>query len=174
MILKFLAILAVLAIPPAVYFETLGAKRKADLQAADQQLAELDMRIEMAKAAQRKLPQFRAEMTRMSADLERMNTILPASPAIDDIHALVESTAAENDLQLTQFDPGKPTTGNALEEQTMTAEVVGSAEGTAAFLKKIGNASRLINVSGVTATKDPAGWRTDFLMTTYALGSGTQ
>ena len=167
--IKAVAIIAALLVPPAVYFETLGALRRGRLAAARTQLAELDLRIEQAKAAERKLPQFREEMARLSSELDRVHELLPPAPAIEEIRSLTETTAAENDLQLTQFDPASPAQGNALEEQTITAEVVGSAEGTAAFLKKMSAASRLINLSGVTVTKDPAGWRTDFLMTTYAM-----
>ncbi len=167
--MKFLAVVAALVIPPAIYFPTLGAHRDQRVAQAQQQLAELDLRIQMAKTAQRKLPQFRAEMVRLESELGKLHSMLPPVPAIDEIHSMTQSLAAENGIALTHFDPGTLKDDNALQEQTMTAEVVGSAEGTAAFLRQIQTASKIIDVSGVTVTKDPAGWRTDFAMTTYAM-----
>ena len=167
--MKFLALVAALALPPAVYFPTLGAHRERKVEQARQQLAELDMRIEMAKTAQRKMPQFRAEMARMEDELGRLHAMLPPEPAIDEIRTLTQAAAEENGIELTHFDPGAVKDDSPLREQTMTTEVVGSAEGTAAFLREIEKASRIIDVSNVTVTKDPAGWRTDFVMTTYAM-----
>ena len=166
---RFLALVAVLVIPPAVYFPTLGAKRDQRLEQARNALAELDMRIEMAKSAERKLPQFRAEMERLDLELHSVHQILPPVPAIDEIRSLTQSLAEENGIALTQFNPGEPKQSTVLQEQSITAEVVGGAQGTAQFLRRIQTASKIIDVSGVTLTKDPAGWRTDFLMTTYAM-----
>lgn len=166
---RLLAVVAVLLIPPAVYFPTLGAKRDQRLEQARDTLAELDMRIEMAKAAKRKMPQFQAEMERLDLELHSLHQVLPPVPAIDEIHSLTGSLADENGIKLTQFEPGPAKQDNELQEQSITAEVVGSAQGTAEFLRRIQNASKIVEVSGVTLTKDPAGWRTDFLMTTYAM-----
>lgn len=166
---RLLAVIAVLVIPPAIYFPTLGAKRDRRLEQAHDALAELDMRIEMAKSAKRKLPQFQAEMERLDLELNSLHQILPPVPAIDEIHSLTESLAEENGIALTHFEAGAPKQDNELQEQSITAEVVGPAQGTAEFLRRIQNASKIVDVSGVTLTRDPAGWRTDFLMTTYAL-----
>lgn len=166
---RFLIVLLALALPPAIYFPTLGAERSEELQKAHSHLDELDMRIQQARAAERKLPQFRAEMVRLGQEIDKVNGFLPPAPAIEEIRQLTESIASENDLRLTHFEAGTPKPLGEVQEVTITAEVIGAAQGTAEFLRRIQSASKIINVSDVTLTKDPAGWRTDFLMTTYAL-----
>lgn len=166
---RFLIVVIALALPPAVYFPTFGAERNEQLRKAQNHLDEVDMRIEQARSAERKLPQFRAEMERLGQEIDKVNQFLPPTPAIEEIHQLTESIASDNDLRLTHFEAGAPKALSQVQEVTITAEVIGTAQGTAEFLRKIQSASKIIDVSDVTLTKDPAGWRTDFLMTTYAL-----
>ena len=151
--IRVLALIVAFAIPPAIYFPTLGAHRAERLHAAREQLAQLDI----------------ARTASATPVVDRSGERLPPAPAIDEIHALTESVASDNALQLTRFEPGLATADNALQSQSVKAEVVGTAEATAAFLRKMETASKIVDVSHVTLTKDPAGWRTAFVITTYAM-----
>jgi Tfp pilus assembly protein PilO len=158
--MKFLAILLALALPPAVYFPTLRAQHDREIQSADAELHELDVRIEQAHAVQRKSAQFREETERMAVELEKLQRILPSAPSIDEVRALTEERAAAHGVRLTRFDAAT---------QSITAEIIGPAEATSEFFRDIANATRIIDVDYVTLRRDAAGWRTSFVMTAYAL-----
>ncbi|PYQ59943.1 MAG: hypothetical protein DMF58_09875 [Acidobacteria bacterium] len=166
--MKFFAVLLALAFPPAIYFETLGAKRDQQLQSAGVQLRDLDIHIEQARSARRKLSQFHQEQRRLGEELQKLRVILPPAMAIDQVRAMSDAIAAVNGVHVTKFEPRPPASGE-FQQQSVVAELIGSAERTSAFMREIQNAARIIDVSSVTLQNDPAGWRTDFVMTCYAL-----
>src|SRR6476620_8044705 len=102
--MKFLAILCALIVPPAIYFPTIAAHRDAELESADEQLRDADVRVEQARAAQRKLPQFREELNRLATELAKLRRILPPDIAVDQVRDDVESFARENAIHLTRFE----------------------------------------------------------------------
>ena len=76
--------------------------------------------------------------------------------------------AHNRDWSWSAVEPRPPASGE-FQQQSVVAELIGSAERTSAFMREIQNAARIIDVSSVTLQNDPAGWRTDFVMTCYAL-----
>jgi Tfp pilus assembly protein PilO len=167
--MKWLAILAALLIPIAIYFSTVGQDHDRQIRNADANIRDAETRIEQGRAALRKLPQFREEKQRLGMELEKLRRILPPEISVRELYEIVESTAASDALRLNLFVPGKVTKGNPLQEITIETEVIGSAPAQTAFFRDISNKARIIDVSSVTLQKDTAGWRTDFVMTTRAL-----
>ena len=94
--MKFFAFLLALAFPPAIYFETLGAKRDQQLQSAGVQLRDLDIHIEQARSVRRKLSQFRQELARLGEELQKLRVILPPAMAIDQVRAMSDTIAFES------------------------------------------------------------------------------
>ncbi len=168
--IEILIALILLAIPPAAYFPTLGARRVQEHQAAYKAVRDLDVRIESARAAQRKLAEFHEELGRLTAENEKLRRILPLALAIDDVRALTGSYAAANGVRFVRFEPRKPVRETpAYDQIEIEVEVTGSGAATAGFLREIENTSRIFHVSAVTMLRDPAGWRTSFVMTAFAL-----
>ncbi len=163
--IKALAVIATLAVPPAIYFPTLGAQRNEQIKRAETEIADLDRRTEQARAAQRKLAQFHDEVQRLGDELGKLRTILPPAMDVDGIRAIVEEKAAARGVTVARFAP-RPATAR---EQSIDVELTGSAEATARFLRAIQNAARIFDVSHVTLRPDPAGWRTNLVMTGYAM-----
>ena len=166
--IEILLAIVMLALPPAVYFPTIGERRSEERNAADEMLHDLDIRIESAKAAQRKLPEFREEVQRLLEENEKLRRILPRSLAIDEVRALTAAAAQDNRLRLAAFKPRTPVAGMP-DRQEIEIEVAGTAADTAAFLRRMENVARIFDVSSVTMRKDEAGWRTAFVMTAYGL-----
>ena len=154
-------LLAAIALPLVVYYNTLGAQRQKQSDQDSMRLKELTVRVEQARAAQRKLAQFHEECARLAVELPKLQSILPATMDMDQIQALVQAKAEGRGVRLTRFD--------ADENQSVTAEVIGGTEATSAFFRDLQNAERIIDVSAVTLRKDSAGWRTDFVMRSYAM-----
>jgi Tfp pilus assembly protein PilO len=159
--IKALAVVAALAIPPAIYFPTLGAQRDRQIARAETEIADLDRRIEQARAAQRKLAQFHEELQRLNDELAKLRRILPPAMDVDGIRATVEQKAAARGVTLVRFAPRK--------DQSIDVSLTGGAAAISQFLRDVANASRILDVSYVTLHPDPAGWRADFVMTGYAM-----
>lgn len=161
----FLLLMAA-GLPLVAYYNTLGAKHDKEYDHDLMQLKELNVRVEQARAAQRKLPQFHEELAKLNSEMTKLRTILPPTMDLDGIRSLAEATAVDCGVRVTRFDL-RP-------NQSVDAEVIGNAEATAKFFREIQNAARVIDVSYVTLRKDAAGWRTDFVMTGYALPDSTR
>jgi Tfp pilus assembly protein PilO len=154
-------LLAAIALPLVVYYNTVGAKRQKQFDQDYMRLKELNVRVEQVRAAQRKLVQFHEECARLAVEAAKLPAIFPATMEMDQIHTLVQAKAEARGVRLMRFDAG--------ENQSVTAEVIGGTEATSQFFRDLQNAQRIIDVSSVTLRKDPAGWRTDFVMRSYAM-----
>ena len=154
-------LLVAVALPPVAYYNTLGAQRTKQIETDSLKLKELTVRVEQARAAKNKLSQFHDEAARLGEELAKLRTILPPAMDIDGIRALAEEKAAASGVRLTKFA--------VRENQSIDTQVVGTAVATSDFFSDIASASRIIDVTYVTLRKDPDGWRTDFVMTSYAM-----
>lgn len=166
---RVLALLAAVVIPPAIYFPTLGADLAARRTRADSDLRAVETRLEQARAAQRKLQQFRDERAQLDAEVVKLRRILPPQLDMEQIRGAVDGMATANGVRLTRFETFGKITGSAPQVQSFAAEVNGSAEGTAAFFLRIANASTIFDVDDVTLRPAAGGWRTDFILTAFAL-----
>ncbi len=162
-------LLLALALPPAVYYNTLGARRAEQWERNHSELRALTTRLEQAQAAHRKLSQFHEEVTRLGEELVKLRVILPPVMQIEDVRAITEAEAGANGVRMTKFETGGLKPASTLQQQAVEAEVIGSAEGTSQFFRDIANTSRIIDVTDVTLRPDPGGWRTNFVMTAYAM-----
>ena len=158
--MKILAVLLALALPPAIYFPTLGERRDAEIKKASEDARELDVKIEQARAAQRKLDQFHEEVARLDGELAKLRTILPPKMNAGEIRALTASRAGAHGVQLRAW---------AFDGKSFLVAASGSASGLTEFFRDISNASQVIDVDYVTLHRDAAQWRVDFVMTSYAL-----
>ena len=154
-------LLLAVALPPVAYYNTLGAARAKQIEADSMKLRELTVRVEQARAAKNKLSQFHDESARLAEELAKLRRILPPAMDIDGIRAIAEEKAAARGVRLTKFA--------VRENQSIDAEIIGAAKATSEFFADIASAPRVIDVTYVTLRKDPGGWRTDFVMTSYAM-----
>ena len=158
--MKFLAVILALALPVAIYFPTLGKRRERQNAKAEEAIRQLDMRIEQARAAQRKLNQFHEEVARLDTELAKLRTILPDAMNIAELRTITATRAATHGVTLNGF---------STDGKSIHASVTGSASALAEFFRDLSNAPRIIDVDYVTLRREAAGWRTDFIMTSYAL-----
>ena len=154
-------LLLAVALPPVAYYNTLGTAHAKQIDKDSLKLKELTVRVEQAHAAKNKLSQFHEEAARLAEELVKLRTILPPAMDIDGLRAIAEEKAAARGVRLTKFA--------VRENQSIDAEIVGAAGATSDFFSDIANAQRIIDVTYVTLRKDPGGWRTDFVMTSYAM-----
>jgi Tfp pilus assembly protein PilO len=166
--MRFFAVLAALIVPLAAYFPVYQ-DREATIESGDKEIRELDMHIEQARAAEKKLPQFRAEFQLLNNEVTKLRRILPPDPAVNEIRDVIEKAADTSAVRLERFQPRKTSRADYVEAPIDT-EAVGNLDALASFFDAVRNKSRIINVSDLTLQRaDPGLWRAKFLMTTFAL-----
>lgn len=158
--MKFLAVVLALVLPLVVYFPTIGKRREAEIAKASDEIRQLDTRIEQARAARRKVDQFHAELARLDTELAELRSILPDTRNIEELRSMTATRAAAHGVTMNGF---------STDGKSIHASVTGSASTLAEFFGDLSNARRIINVEYVTLRRDGALWRTDFVMTSYAL-----
>src|SRR5438874_13098434 len=67
------------------------------------QIADLDKKIEQGRAAERKLPQFRAEVDRLKVELEKLRRILPSTKNTEEIIQKIKQLGDQGDFTLRQL-----------------------------------------------------------------------
>jgi len=161
--MKFLAVLLAVALPLVAYYPVYQ-DREATIRTLDEQIRELDMHIEQAKAAQGKLSQFHEEVQRLNVEVVKLRRILPPDPALNEIRDIADRVAEKSGVRIDRFQPRQAIRTEYVEVPIET-EAEGSIEALASFFGALRNTMRIINVSNVTLERG----RAKFLMTAFAL-----
>ncbi|MFP5245347.1 MAG: type 4a pilus biogenesis protein PilO, partial [Thermoanaerobaculia bacterium] len=81
--------------------ETLAVKNiKSSIAATETKIGELDQKISQGRAAERKLPQFREEVTRIELELEKLRRILPSPRNTEEIIKKIKSLVDQGEFTL--------------------------------------------------------------------------
>ena len=127
---------------------------KKDIATADTRIAELNQKILQGQAAERKLPQFRAEVKRLELELEKLRRILPSTRNTEEIIKKIKSLVDEGEFTLNRlsFPPlGAPSTDPYVEWPIAVA-VDGRYHDLAILFNKLGNFSRIMNLENIRIT----------------------
>src|ERR1700757_2093518 len=71
-----------------------------EMHADEAQITELDKKIDAGRAAERKLPQFRAEVARLEQELEKLRRILPSTRNTEEIIQKIKALVDQGDFTL--------------------------------------------------------------------------
>ena len=125
-----------------------------DIKAAENQIADLDKKIEQGRSAQRKLPQFREEVRRLELELEKLRRILPSSRNTDEIIKKVKSLVDQGDFSLLKMTfPHPAAPGNdPYVEWPISISVQGRYHNLAILFNRLSNFSRIMNVEQISIT----------------------
>ena len=164
----FLLTLAALAIPPALYIPRAQGIEYARTR-LENKIRETEIRVEQARAAQRKITQFHEERQRLDGEMEKLLQILPATITTDDVHRRIESAAAISGVHILGFEPYRQGIDRDFRYQWIAIETDGSAASTAAFLTDLTLAEPILTSSNVQMKKSKAGWHSRVFVETFAL-----
>jgi len=129
--------------------------KKAEIAAADAQIAELDKKIEQGRAAERKLPQFREEVRRLELELEKLRRILPSTRNTEEIIKKIKSLVDQGDFGLNKIAFPKLAEakgGDPYAEWPITVSVEGRYHDLAILFNRLSNFSRIMNVENINIT----------------------
>jgi type IV pilus assembly protein PilO len=149
-------VVAILAVVGVHYGLVTGIKEK--ISADESQIADLDKKIEQGRAAERKLPQFRAEVDRLKIELEKLRRILPSTRNTEEIIQKIKALVDQGDFTLRQLTfpkLGKPKSGDPYAEWPINVSVDGRYHNLAILFNRLGNFSRIMNVENIDIAAMP-------------------
>jgi Tfp pilus assembly protein PilO len=130
------------------------------LKSGEQQLAELQTKIQEGRAAKQQLPKFRDEVHQLEVELDKLLRILPARRNTPDLLRRIRSLAEQGDFSLKRFTPGNLSDKEFFSEWPIAIGVDGTYHNLALFFDRISRFSRIINVEDLTITAQPLGQHT--------------
>ncbi|HEX8154866.1 MAG TPA: type 4a pilus biogenesis protein PilO [Thermoanaerobaculia bacterium] len=119
---------------------------------AQSEIEELEKKIEQGRAAERKLPQFRAEVQRLELELEKLRRILPSTRNTEEIIKKLKSLVDQGDFVLKRltFPPlGGAKDSDPYAEWPIAVSVDGRYHDLAILFNRLSNFSRIINVESI-------------------------
>ncbi len=117
------------------------------------QINDLDKKIEQGRAAERKLPQFRAEVGRLQIELEKLRRILPSTRNTEEIIQKIKALVDQGDFSLKKLTfPSltTPKSGDPYAEWPIEVSVEGRYHNLAILFNRLGNFSRIMNVEQIS------------------------
>ncbi len=123
-----------------------------DVRANESQIAELDKKIEQGRAAERKLPQFRAEVARLEQELEKLRRILPSTRNTEEIIQKIKALVDQGDFGLRKLTfprLGPAKAGDPYAEWPISVAIEGRYHNLAILFNRLGNFSRIMNVENI-------------------------
>jgi type IV pilus assembly protein PilO len=133
------------------------------LAAGQQQLAELQTKIQEGRAAKQQLPKFREEVHQLEMELDKLLRILPARRNTPDLLRRIRSLAEQGDFALRRFTPGQLSDKEFFSEWPIAVSVEGGYHNLALFFDRISRFSRIINIEDLnisSLTTGPKGTHT--------------
>jgi type IV pilus assembly protein PilO len=124
-----------------------------EIRGDEAQIADLDKKIEQGRAAERKLPQFRAEVARLEQELDKLRRILPSTRNTEEIIQKIKALVDQGDFglrKLTFPKLGLAKGGDPYAEWPITVSLDGRYHNLAILFNRLGNFSRIMNVESIT------------------------
>jgi type IV pilus assembly protein PilO len=129
-----------------VYAETEGMK---------QEVAKLQTQIEQFRAMERKLPQYKRELTILQNRLNELKIVLPDEKETTEIIRQVQQFAISSQVRLKAFRPQKMVPKDVYDEWPIQMEFEGFYNSLGAFFDKVAKHSRILNVSNLNIKRIP-------------------
>jgi type IV pilus assembly protein PilO len=137
------------------------------LAAGEQQLAELQTKIQEGRAAKQQLPKFRDEVRQLETELDKLLRILPARRNTPDLLRRIRALAEQGDFALKRFTPGQLSDKEFFSEWPIAVSVEGGYHNLALFFDRISRFSRIINIEDLNVTALPSARGTHTLAASF-------
>lgn len=124
---------------------------KANIVTVDNEIAELEKKIQQGRAAERKLPQFREEVKRLELELEKLRRILPSTRNTDEIIKKLKSLVDQGEFTLNRlsFPPLGQSSSDPYVEWPIDVAINGRYHDLAILFNRLANFSRIMNVENI-------------------------
>lgn len=131
------------------------AEFNADLALRETHLNALKVDINKGVATARRLPEFQAEVTNLSARLESLRNVLPEQKDVADILRRLQALATQSNLSLLRFTPAPQRQQPLYAEVPYRITAVGSFHNLGLFFDRVSKFPRIINIGDISITANP-------------------
>ena len=143
------------------------------------QLAALHGEIERGRVAERRLPEFRRELTSLEAQMTRLRAVLPEERDVADLLRRVQGMATQSRLTILGFTPQAVNKKTMYVEWPIGLKLEGTYHDLGLFLERVSKFPRIINVGNISVkNKDKsangATITAQLTATTFVLVEGTK
>jgi Tfp pilus assembly protein PilO len=126
---------------------------------ADLQLKDLDTKIEQGRSAQRKLPQFREEVSRLQVELKKLKDILPSTRNTEMLIRKIKQLVDAGNFVLRKLTLPKLAAvqgSDPYAEWPISVSIDGRYHNLAILFNSLGNFPRVINVEQISIAALPS------------------
>ena len=142
----FLAV-AIAAVGGFYWYYVQGAQDTVATQ--QKKLDTMKVEINKGKATARQLPEFRRQVTELSARLESLRAVLPEEKDVSDLLRRLQTLATQSNLSIRGFKPSPIVQKQTHAEWPIELELDGTYHNLGLFLDRVSKFPRIINVSNV-------------------------
>ena len=146
---QIVAFIALAASATAAFYSYIELPMRADISARQSQLTALNDNIAKGNAIAKKLPEFRAQVDDLESRLENLKSVLPEEKDVADLLRRMQVEAARANLEIKGFKPTATVTKELHAEWPITLELEGTYHNLAMFFDRVGNFTRIVNISGL-------------------------
>jgi type IV pilus assembly protein PilO len=119
------------------------------IDAQRQQLATLRTEIDTGLKTAKRLPEFRKEVTKLEAQLDRLRAVLPEEQDVADLLRRVQGMATQSNLAIRGFTPQTVSRKTMHAEWPIGLKLEGTYHDLGAFLERVSKFPRIINVGNI-------------------------
>jgi type IV pilus assembly protein PilO len=113
------------------------------------ELTKIRAEISKGQATARRLPEFRADVTELEEQLERLRAVLPEEKDVADLLRRIQGMATQSNLAIRGFKPQPVATREMHAEWPIQLELEGTYHNIGMFLERVSKFPRIINVGGI-------------------------
>jgi type IV pilus assembly protein PilO len=122
---------------------------QAEIAVRLDELTKIRAEISKGQATARRLPEFRADVTELEEQLERLRAVLPEEKDVADLLRRIQGMATQSNLAIRGFTPQPVATRDLHAEWPIQLQLEGTYHNVGAFLERVSKFPRIINVSGI-------------------------
>ncbi len=114
------------------------------------EITRLESVVAQATAIEAKLQQFKQDLSELEQRLAALRSILPAEKETPVVLRSVQDMAKSSNLKILQFTPKPIVARSFYSDWPILIEVEGNYNGLGLFFEKVGHATRIIDVGGIS------------------------
>jgi type IV pilus assembly protein PilO len=143
------AFFALSAVAVAVFWNFYAQPAQTSINDRRAKLASIQAEVARGQATAKRLPEFRAEVIELEAQLERLRAVLPEEQDVADLLRRVQGMATESNLTIRGFTPRAVAKKQMHMEWPIGLKLEGRYHDVGAFLDRVGKFPRIINVGDI-------------------------
>jgi len=138
------------------FWQVKASAMQQDIDTRRSELAGIRADITRGLATARRLPQFRAEVTQLEAQLDRLRAVLPEDQDVAELLRRVQAMATQSNLTIRNFSPKAVAKEQLHAVWPFQLQLEGTYHDIGTFLERVSKFPRIINVGNLhIKARDP-------------------